>query len=336
MARVTWRKRLSLLAAMLTCALVLYEVRHARALGIPTLTPLTYTGSLLTFGSPDNTVHTMTLALFVAGANDGGLGSAACTTTLSVTCVNGQFTIPLSSTCLAVIQANPNVQSELTVDNIPMGLASITAVPYAVEAGTAASVSATSLTGILPIGNGGTGSSTQNFVDLTTNQSIGGAKDFTGSVGIGTSSPAAPLDVQGTIHASQFGTIAQSSACPGTSWSASCATNQPGTGVLSPGASISFDINSFSLTGGNVGLVTIFLGYDPATATSNTDNGWVVGINSHGGGYNQYVTLASRTSTSYPISFSAITTFTNNTSSNARYIIREVPLAWNNPTMNGQ
>ena len=36
----------------------------------------------------------------------------------------------------------------------------------------------TGVTGILPVANGGTGSSTQNFVDLTTNQTIAGAKIF--------------------------------------------------------------------------------------------------------------------------------------------------------------
>ena len=36
----------------------------------------------------------------------------------------------------------------------------------------------TGVTGILPVTNGGTGSSTQNFVDLTTNQTIAGAKFF--------------------------------------------------------------------------------------------------------------------------------------------------------------
>jgi hypothetical protein len=42
---------------------------------------------------------------------------------------------------------------------------------------------ATDITGILPIANGGTGSATQNFVDLTTTQSsIGGAKTFTSSL----------------------------------------------------------------------------------------------------------------------------------------------------------
>jgi hypothetical protein len=37
------------------------------------------------------------------------------------------------------------------------------------------------VSGILPIANGGTGSATQNFVDLTTNQSVAGNKNFTGS-----------------------------------------------------------------------------------------------------------------------------------------------------------
>ncbi len=39
----------------------------------------------------------------------------------------------------------------------------------------------TGVTGILPIANGGTGSATKNFVDLTTNQSITGNKTFTGN-----------------------------------------------------------------------------------------------------------------------------------------------------------
>lgn len=38
------------------------------------------------------------------------------------------------------------------------------------------------VTGILPISNGGTGSATQNFVDLTTNQTVGGNKIFTNAL----------------------------------------------------------------------------------------------------------------------------------------------------------
>lgn len=209
-------KRVALLGVIVACALVFQEVRHARALGVPTLTTLAYSGSLLTFGVPDNSTHTMVLALFVAGANDGGLGSAACTTTASVTCVNGQFTIPLSSGCTAVVQTYPNIEVEVTVDSTAMGLINISAVPYAIEAGTAASVGAAGITGVLPIINGGTNSSTQNFVDLSSSQTIAGTKTFsnattiastlsvTGSASFATTSP---IDWM-AVHAAATGACA--------------------------------------------------------------------------------------------------------------------------------
>jgi len=43
------------------------------------------------------------------------------------------------------------------------------------------SVAASKVTGILPIANGGTNSSTQNFVDLTNIQTVAGNKSFSGS-----------------------------------------------------------------------------------------------------------------------------------------------------------
>ena len=46
--------------------------------------------------------------------------------------------------------------------------------------------SATSLTGVLPIANGGTGSGVQNFVDLSTNQTINGNKTFSGAINTST------------------------------------------------------------------------------------------------------------------------------------------------------
>jgi len=58
--------------------------------------------------------------------------------------------------------------------------------------GTAATVASTNLassvSGTLAVANGGTGSTTQNFVDLTTNQSIAGNKNFNGTIGIGITS----------------------------------------------------------------------------------------------------------------------------------------------------
>jgi hypothetical protein len=43
----------------------------------------------------------------------------------------------------------------------------------------AVNLASADVSGVLPIANGGTGSATQNFVDLTTAQSVGGAKTFT-------------------------------------------------------------------------------------------------------------------------------------------------------------
>ena len=53
------------------------------------------------------------------------------------------------------------------------------------------------VTGVVAIANGGTGSSTQNFVDLTANQTVGGNKRFTGNIGIGTNDPISPLHLSG-------------------------------------------------------------------------------------------------------------------------------------------
>lgn len=51
--------------------------------------------------------------------------------------------------------------------------------------------------GTLPISRGGTGSSTQNFVDLSAAQNVGGNKLFTDNVGIGTIAPIGPFHMSG-------------------------------------------------------------------------------------------------------------------------------------------
>ncbi len=54
----------------------------------------------------------------------------------------------------------------------------------------------TGVTGILPVANGGTGSATQNFVDLSTTQTASGNKTFSGNTSLG-----GTLDVVGDIGA---------------------------------------------------------------------------------------------------------------------------------------
>ena len=65
---------------------------------------------------------------------------------------------------------------------------------------------ASEITGVLPVANGGTGSATQNFVDLTTAQTAAGVKTwsnnafFNGNVSIGTTNTGYTLDVDGNGH----------------------------------------------------------------------------------------------------------------------------------------
>jgi hypothetical protein len=61
----------------------------------------------------------------------------------------------------------------------------------------------TGVTGVLTIAKGGTGSSTQNFVDLTSAQTVAGAKSFMGSILVGTSTGttvSAALEVKSTTQ----------------------------------------------------------------------------------------------------------------------------------------
>jgi len=57
------------------------------------------------------------------------------------------------------------------------------------------------LTNVLSVANGGTGSATQNFVDLTTTQSIGGAKTFTSAATFSSKITTATLSTIGTAVA---------------------------------------------------------------------------------------------------------------------------------------
>ena len=56
------------------------------------------------------------------------------------------------------------------------------------------------ISGVLPIQNGGTGSSTLNFVDLTNNQTVAGSKQFTNAISVGASTPevTAIVDINST------------------------------------------------------------------------------------------------------------------------------------------
>ncbi len=88
--------------------------------------------------------------------------------------------------------------------------------------------SASSLIGVLPVASGGTGSAVQNFVDLTTNQTIAGAKNFVGGVT--------------SINPSGIGVLGSSSTAPGIFGinTGTLGSNQPGvTGLSTYGDGVS-------------------------------------------------------------------------------------------------
>lgn len=90
-----------------------------------------------------------------------------------------------ASTSSSTANLATGVTGTLSVANGGTGATTLTG--YIKGSGTATmtastTIPVTDLTGTLPIANGGTGSATQNFVDLTTNQTIGGVKTFNGTV----------------------------------------------------------------------------------------------------------------------------------------------------------
>lgn len=119
-------------AALLATLLLGYHIGQARAAGIPPSNTLSYTGTLLSYGQPDNGSHAITLNLW---AGD----SIACQTTSATTVqlVNGRFTLPLDASCVPVVHANPSLNVEVVVDGTSMGQTPLGAVPYSVEADTA-------------------------------------------------------------------------------------------------------------------------------------------------------------------------------------------------------
>jgi microcystin-dependent protein len=111
-----------------------YQLRGARASGIPGPNTLSYSATLINNGQPDNGSHFILLKLW-----EKGNASAACATIPggNTNVVNGRFTIPLDSSCVPVIHQSPDVEVEVVVDGTSMGKTALAAVPYAVEADTA-------------------------------------------------------------------------------------------------------------------------------------------------------------------------------------------------------
>jgi hypothetical protein len=96
----------------------------------------------------------------------------------------------------------------------------------------AATVIGTHLAAPLPIGQGGTGSGTQNFLDLTTAQSAAGLKTFTGGIAIPTTAPVNANGVTDWFNVKRYGAV--------------------GDGTTEDGPAIQAAINACNTAGGGV------------------------------------------------------------------------------------
>jgi len=138
--------------------------------------------------------------------------------------------------------------------------------PLASSGGTSPNIS---LSGIVPIANGGTGSSTQNFVDLSSVQSsIGGDKTFSGKLTVSNSA--------------QYGLLGQTTSSTGFGLAA-LNTAANGTGIMAMGNNqpLNFLVNGSGLAavGATTGVFAVSTSPGASQAIYSVNDGNVVAVN---------------------------------------------------------
>lgn len=138
------------------------------------------------------------------------------------------------------------------------------------------------------------------------------------NVAIGKDEPSCALEVNGAVSAEMFGRLVE-------------------TGILPNGGSaVTLNLASLARANGNVG---VFIGFIAAEGDAWSDNSYIVMIHGHGGPYNDLAVLHKRASLQgFDIDLNGgLLTFANHSSAGfARYIVRSLPLVWNNSAVVGQ
>ncbi len=158
-------KRVRIAGAVLGAAAALtvgYVSGRARASGIPATQPLTYAGTLSdATGAPLTGTKNVQVEIWDA-ATAGALQCSVGPTPLTL--VAGTFRVSLPDTCTGAVHAATDLWAELFVDGASLGRNKLGAVPFAVEAGNAATAT--------------------SAVALTGDQTVAGAKTFTSDVAV--------------------------------------------------------------------------------------------------------------------------------------------------------
>ena len=123
------------LFAVAASAATLLAIR-AHAAGIPEKEALTYTGYL---ESPDGKPVTGTHSISVRFWETATASKALCAGEAGdVELVSGRFQVPLPDDCANAVKANSDLLADVQVDGASLGRTKLGAVPYAIEAGHAA------------------------------------------------------------------------------------------------------------------------------------------------------------------------------------------------------
>ena len=150
----------------------------------------TYQGKLASSGAPANGDHQFEFKLFDAATGTNQIGSTQTTTT---TVQNGSFSTRLDFGANAFaagqdrwLEIGVRANGSAAAYTVLTPRQQINSVPFAVRSLRAVdSDNATNVTGVVALANGGTGSNTKNFVDLSSNQTaIDGDKTFTGTLSV--------------------------------------------------------------------------------------------------------------------------------------------------------
>ena len=130
------RATLLALSALVVCGVKVW------ADGIPTVTPLAYSGVLQdSVGNPISTAQSIQLTLWDDAAANSSANQKCTTPTQSVTPDSqGRFRIVLDQGCFDAVRTNPNLWVQLQVGSTVLPRNKLNAVPYAIEAAKAGRV----------------------------------------------------------------------------------------------------------------------------------------------------------------------------------------------------
>ncbi len=154
----------------------------------PIITDNAITTSKIASGAVTDAKFSGTLSVAKGGTGSATQNFVDLTTAQTVAgakTLSGDFTVGASKLTVASATGNTVIAGTLTAGGIlypnTNGTSGFVLTSNGSGTATWASVPTTALSGTLSVANGGTGSTTKNFVDLTTNQLIAGDKSFTGT-----------------------------------------------------------------------------------------------------------------------------------------------------------